>query len=142
MFFLRDRTFWLVFVCTLVLTGLFFAWELGMFYPYLPTLPRPRATDTETGFTALLIFLFSLNIALFAYQRKRGTCPVGARNASAIAGTIGVVALLCPVCLLLPITALGASFSLLFLMPYVPLLRVIALVLLIASTMMLWPKKR
>jgi len=90
-------------------------------------------------FTATLIGLFALNAGLFAWRRQQGTCPMGTRRASVLAGALGALALLCPVCLAIPISLLGISLSLLWLAPYIPLLRFVALLVLAVSTMILWP---
>lgn len=137
--FVRSRDFWSWALGALLLCSLFFAWELGMF-PQIPSPPRPEPTQHEIVFTLLLIALLSLNAGLLNWRKSIGTCPLGAKRASGIGGTIGAVALLCPVCLLLPVSLFGISISLAFLSPFLPLLRIVAAVLLIASAGMLWPK--
>ncbi|MFA7681614.1 MAG: hypothetical protein WCX61_01135 [Candidatus Peribacteraceae bacterium] len=140
--FLHSKSFWISFWSTTLVLGIFFTWELGYCAAWIWSPPRPLPTQGEMLFTALLILLFALNMGLFAWRRKQGTCPVGTRRASAIAGALGAVTLLCPACLLLPFTIFGTSLSLLTLAPHIPLLRIISFVLLIASTLMLWPKRR
>ena len=140
--FLHSSIFWKTFVITGVVLGLFFAWELGQLpIEGLPVPPRNNATDGEKLFTFSLIILIGLNMGLFFWRRSTGTCPVGTRRATGTAAAIGAIALLCPVCLLIPISFLGVSVSLFFLAPYLPLLRAIAIILLVASTVMLWPRE-
>lgn len=129
------------FFVTAVLLTAFFAWELGYFGNLLPRLPRPEPTPFELVFTTILIALLSLDSGLVWFRLKQGTCPVGAKRASAIAGGLGVITLLCPACLLIPISLFGLSLSLTFLTPYLPLLRAVVMLLLVVSTVMLWPKK-
>ena len=139
--FLHQRSFQKGFLLSLLLTGAFFAWEIGYIaLPFLPVLPRPHPTNVEVYFTIALIALFSLNVGLFQYQKACGSCNIGAARASTLGGIVGAVALLCPVCLLLPISLLGVSISLVFLAPYIPLLQFIAIVLLVVSTGVLWPR--
>lgn len=137
----RNAHFWIGFVVSAVLLSIFFAWELGMLGTIAPPLPRPEPTQPELWYTALIIALLALDSGLVLYRLKQGTCPVGAKRASAIAGSLGVVTLLCPVCLLIPISLFGITLSLTFLTPYLPLLRIIVLLLLVVSTSLLWPKK-
>jgi hypothetical protein len=139
MVFLIKKTFLAPFVISLILTGGFFAWELGAF-PSLPHLLRPDPTDVELIFTTLIVFLIALNMGLLSVRKRMGTCPSGAKRATGIAGILGAAALLCPVCIAVPLSLLGVSISLAFLSPFVPLLRIIALLLLIVSTKMLWPR--
>ena len=139
---LRSKEFWLWFFISGILMGLFFAWELGAFGAFLPSLPRPTPTPFEDVFTGSLVFLIALDSGLFAWQRVYGTCSLGASRATKVAGAIGAVTLLCPACLLIPISILGVSLSITFLAPYLPLLRLIALVLLVTSTVLLWPSTK
>lgn len=138
--FLRNQYFWIGFTVSAVLLSAFFAWELGMI-TFLPALPRPEPTEFEKLYTLVLILLLSLDSGLAMFRIKQGTCPIGARRASTIAGGLGVVTLLCPACLLIPISLFGISLSLTFLTPFLPLLRIIVMLLLVVSTTMLWPKK-
>ena len=138
--FVQDRSFWSWFMATAALTGLLFAWELGAFKTLMPSLPRMEPTATEIWFTFALIALLSMNIGLAQWRRKNGSCPIGVRRATTIGGAVSAVTLLCPVCLLVPISLLGLSFSLAFLAPFLPLLRLITLVLLSVTLIMLWPR--
>lgn len=138
---LRSPLFWAPFLLTLVVAGVFFAWELDELTAFLPSLPRVAATQTDVIFTVMLGLLLSLNAGLVTWSMKMGTCPVGTKSATGIAGVIGAVTLICPVCVVLPATFLGLGIVLTFLAPFLPLLRAIALVLLLVSTYMLWPKR-
>jgi hypothetical protein len=138
--FLNDKHFWRPAVITVIALSAFFAWELGFLGDLLPRLPRPEATVFEIYYTLVLIALLTLDSGLVFFRLKKGTCPVGAKRASTLAGGLGVVTLLCPACLLLPISIFGLGLSLSLLAPYLPLLRAIVLLLLIVSTLMLWPK--
>lgn len=71
-----------------------------------------------------------------------GSCPMGIKSATGIAGVLGAVTLICPVCIVLPASLLGLGFVLTFLAPFLPLLRIIAIVLLAVCIWMLWPKGR
>jgi hypothetical protein len=141
MTFLHSKNFWRPFVISAVLLSAFFAWELGYMGDMLPKLSRPTPTQFELIYTVVLIALLSLDSGLVFYRLKLGTCPVGAKRASTIAGSLGVVTLLCPACLLIPISLFGISLSLSVLSPFLPLLRVIVMFLLVVSTLMLLPKK-
>ncbi len=124
-----------------IVLGLFFAWELGYFGNLLPRLPRTDPTTAEITYTVILILLLAFNAGIIAERLKSGTCPIGAKRATAVAGSLGVITLLCPVCLLIPVSLLGLSLSLSFLTPFMPLLRAVVMLLLIVSTILLWPKK-
>lgn len=137
---LRTRSFWIAFAATAVVTGIFFLWELGMLAPWIPSLPRATTTPIDIIFSIAIGLLLSLNAGLTAWALQKGHCPIGARNASGIAAVIGAVALLCPICIAVPLTLFGIGFSLALLAPFLPLLRVVALILLAASLWMLWPK--
>ena len=133
MTFLSSRYFWRPALLSGVLLSILFLW-------IMQTLPRPEVTQWELIYTGILIVLLALDSGLIFYRLKANTCPIGAKRASTVAGGLGVITLLCPACLLLPISLFGLSLSLTFLAPFLPLLRVITLFLLIVSTMMLWPK--
>jgi hypothetical protein len=136
----RSPAFWLPFIVCLAVTGTFFAWELD-YLPFLPSLIRPEATGPEIFFTGMLALLLSLNAGLILWQSKYGHCPRGSKRASGAAGIIGAITLICPACVLLPASLIGAGFFLAYVSPFLPLLRVISVVLLAVSTVMLWPKK-
>lgn len=137
---LRNRYFWIGFAVSALLLSVFFAWELGMLGSVLPQLPRPEPTTLERWYTVIMMLLLSFDSGLVLYRLKKGTCPIGAKRASTIAGGLGVITLLCPACLLIPISLFGITLSLTFLAPFLPLLRIIVLLLLVVSTSMLWPK--
>lgn len=141
MMFITHKNFWRPFVFSAIILSAFFAWELGYMGDLLPRLARPEPTTLEIWYTVIMIALLSFDSGLIFFRIKKGTCPVGAKRASTIAGSLGVITLLCPVCLLIPVSLFGISLSISFLTPYLPLLRVIVLFLLIVSTLMLWPKK-
>ena len=131
--------FWTPFLVSLLGFSLFFAWELSL-VPGISGPPRPEATSLEISFTVLLILLLALNIGLFSWKKGRGVCPIGTKKATTTAGILGAVTLVCPVCVLVPASVLGISISLIFLTPFLPLLRLIAVILLGVSTWMLWPR--
>lgn len=139
--FFTEKTFWRPALVTAVGLVAFFAWELGYMGDLLPRLPRPEPTSFEIYYTIVLITLLTLDSGLVFFRIKKGTCPVGAKRASTLAGGLGVITLLCPACLLLPVSIFGLGLSLSLLAPYLPLLRAIVLLLLVVSTIMLWPKK-
>lgn len=136
---LSSRSFLLPFAITLVSTGLFFAWELGYFQNLLPSLPPPPALPSERLFTVALTLLLSLDAGLVGWQFAHGSCPTGVRRATGTAGVLGALSLLCPACLLLPASVLGIGVFFSFLAPFLPLLRVIAIVVLLVASWMLWP---
>ena len=138
--FISDKNFWRPFIYSAIVLSIFFIWELGYAGDWLPKLARPEPSILEVWYTIAMIALLSFDSGLIFFRIKKGTCPVGAKRASTIAGSLGVVTLLCPVCLLIPVSLFGISLSISFLTPYLPLLRVIVLFLLIVSTLMLWPK--
>ena len=137
--FLRSLSFWLPFTITLCAAGTLFLWELNLL-PLLPAPVRPPATEWELVFTGLLVLLIAFNAGLVAWRSQMGTCPVGVKRATGLGGTIGFVALFCPVCLVLPASVLGLGALLAMLTPFLPLLRIIALVILGGALFLLWPK--
>lgn len=141
MHFLKSPVFLKWFGSVFLLCCIFFAWELGAFRELVWSLPRSEPTQSELLYTGLIIVLLSFAAGLTGYRIRQGSCPIGARNASAAAGMLGVVTLLCPVCLLLPFSLFGLSLSFALLTPYMPLLRVITLLLLLTSIGLLWPKQ-
>lgn len=138
--FLRSPSFWIPFVVTLAFTSLFFVWELGYVNRMLPSLPRPAAGTTDVAFTVVLGLLLSINAGLAVWQKRYGHCPRGVKRASSFAGLLGAVTLICPVCLLLPASLIGIGFVFTFLTPFLPLLRIVAVILLGVSGWMLRPK--
>jgi len=140
--FLHDHTFWRAAIAAAIGFGLLFAWELGAFAQVLPSPPREPPTGPELLFTILMTALLSLDTGLLFWKKRNAACPAGSRRALGISGALGAFALLCPACLLIPVTLFGTTIALAALSPYLPLLRVIVLILLVTSTMVLWPKKR
>ena len=136
---LRNKHFWLPFLLTTLALGTLFVWELGLL-PSAP--PRPHATWSEILFAIVLDVLIALNAGLLSVRKKNESCPVGAKRATGIAGVLGATALICSACTLLPLTLFGASISLAFLTPFLPLLRIIALLLAVVGVFLLWPRVR
>ena len=122
-------------------TFLIFAWEIGYFKAWLPTPVRAPATMAEWEFVTTMTLLIALNAGLYAYGRARGSCPIGVKRATGIAGVMGIATLLCPACTVIPLVILGSTISLTFLAPFLPLLRLITMILLVATCVLLWPKK-
>ncbi len=139
---LRSPAFWLPFTVSLVLSGGFFLWELGYFQGFLPSLLRPQASAAELLFTAALALLLSFNAGLVVWQSRYGHCPLGVKRASSVAGAIGALTLICPACVLLPASLIGASFFFAYVSPFLPLLRAVAVILLVVASAMLWSKKK
>lgn len=137
----RSPAFWLPAILTMIVGGAFFAWELSLLPPIIPRLPRPVAGQEELLFTIVLIVLLGVDAGLWNWRRSHGSCPRGTRRATGVAGFVGAVTLLCPACLLLPTGIVGAGFALAIIGPFLPLLRIIALVLLVAAAWVLWPRK-
>jgi hypothetical protein len=141
--FLRSHLFWIPFAVTLIIAGLFFAWELGVFIGTLPTIaPRPSILPSEFAFTAGLSFLLALNVGLVVWQSRFGSCPRGVKRASSIATAIGALSLICPVCVLLPASLVSVGFIFGVLMPFMPALRLLSIGLLCVTAVMLWPKAK
>jgi hypothetical protein len=137
--FLRSGMFWKWFGSTFLVLGFFFGWELGLFISVLPS-PTTIPSTTNRLFISTLIVLLSLNIGLLRWQSTYGTCPIGTKRATTAAGALGAFVLLCPVCLLLPLSLAGLSIAIGMIAAFLPLLRIIALILAIASTVFLWPR--
>jgi hypothetical protein len=89
----------------------------------------------------VLGLLLSFTTGLAVWNARNGNCPLGVKSATGVAGVLGAITLICPICIVLPASLLGAGFILTFLAPFLPLLRVIAIILLCTSIGMLWPKK-
>jgi len=139
--FLRSPSFWIPFVIALAVLSLFFLWELGMLHFALPMLPRIPTTPLDLTFTGILWIMLSFTTGLAVWRNRETSCPVGVKRATGIAGALGALSLLCPICIALPVTLLGFSLTLSFLAPFVPLLRIIAIVVLATAISLLWPKK-
>lgn len=139
--FLRSSVFWSWAVVTLVVTGTFFAWELRLFSLPFFTIVRAPATPFDLAFTAALALLLSLAAGLFGWQRRYGSCPVGTKRTFGFAGTLGGIALLCPVCLALPGALLGIGTIIAVLGQFLPLIRLLAIIFAVVAIWMLWPKR-
>lgn len=139
--FLRSPSFWFPFLIALAVLSVFFLWELGILHTVVPTLPRIATTTIDLTFTGVLWILLSFTIGLAVWRNKETSCPLGVKRATGVAGALGAVSLLCPICIALPVSLLGVSLTLSFLSPFVPLLRVIAIVVLLTAISLLWPKK-
>lgn len=139
--FYRSGLFWTWFAVTLAVTTLFFGWELRFIPLPVPMLPRAPATSVDYAFTIALIALLSVASGLFGWQRRYGACPVGAKRTVGIAGTLGGIALLCPVCLALPGALLGLGTIIAVLGPFLPLMRLLAVAFAGVAVFLLWPKR-
>jgi hypothetical protein len=141
MSFLRSPLFWLPLLLTLLIAGSLFAWELG-FVTVVPGPIRPAPSGLDLLYAGLLTLLLSFNVGLAAWHTRHGSCPVGSKRAIGTGGVIGAVALLCPVCLILPFSLFGLGAVLALLTPFVPLLQIIALIVLSAALYLLWPTRQ
>lgn len=137
----RSSLFWLPFSVSLVIIGVFFGWELGLLNGLFPSLPRPPATEADILFTVILGLMLSFTTGLGFWSNRNGSCPLSVKSATGIAGVLGAVTLICPVCIILPASLLGLGFILTFLAPFLPILRLIAILLLAVCIWMLWPKR-
>ena len=126
-------------IATIVVTT-FFAWELDFLKSFLPSLPRIAPTTEEILFSALLGFLLSLTTGLLFWNIKEGSCPIGIKRATGFAGALGAITLICPVCVIFPASLLGLGIALGVIAPFLPVLRVIAIVVLGITVWMLWPR--
>ena len=141
--FLRTGRFWIAACITLLVTGFIFLWELdGLRIIGLPGPPRFMATGRDIVASVLITFLLSINVGLIAWQKRYGSCPRGTGGAAGGAGVLGFVALLCPVCIIVPISIAGISISLAVLAPFIPLFQIIAVLLLCVSFLLLVPKRQ
>ena len=138
---LRSSHFLAPFAASIIVLGLLFSWELGFLDTLFPSPTRPPATTADIFFMLLLGLLLSFTTGLAVWNARNGSCPLSVKSATGIAGVLGAMTLLCPVCIVLPASLLGIGFALAFLAPFLPLLRVIAIILLCTSIGMLWPKK-
>jgi len=139
--FLSTGRFWIATLIALLVTGLLFAWELNLLTDFgLPGLPRFAPSTRETALAMLIALLFSLNVGLLVWNKRYGVCPIGTKRATGAGGAIGAFALICPVCALWTIGFLGLSLSLAFLVPFVPIFQLVAIILLGVSFFLLLPK--
>lgn len=139
--FLRSGLFWTCFLATFVVATLFFGWELRLIPLPVPMLPRAPASSIDYAFAGGLIALLSLASGLFGWQSKYGSCPVGVKRTFGVAGMLGGIALLCPVCLALPGLLLGLGTLIAVIGPFLPLIRLLAVVFAAVAVYLLWPKK-
>jgi hypothetical protein len=136
-----SAVFWRWFIITSLVMSIVLAWEMNLLSPTLPGPIRPPITTEEGFFTLLIVLLTGFDAGLYVWRRRHSSCPTGVRRATGLGATFGALALLCPACTLIPIALLGTSITLGFLTPFLPLLRLIAVILLAAVAMMLWPRK-
>lgn len=139
--FLRSPSFWTWGLAALVVAGAFFVWELRLVPLPIPELPRAPATTLELGYTGALTLLLALASGLFGWQRTHGSCPIGVKRTVGIAGALGGLALLCPVCLALPGLLLGIGTFIAILGQFLPLIRLLAILFALVAVWLLWPKK-
>lgn len=139
--FLQSAYFWTPFAVTLVVTALFFAWELGVFIQYLPSFPRPSILPSEFAFTATLSVLLAFDIGLVVWHSRFGSCPRGVKRVSGFATVLGAITLICPLCVLLPTSLIGVGAVLSLMSMHMPALRIVSIGLLLATAIMLWPKR-
>ncbi len=137
--FVRSVTFWAWFVVVFAVAGLFFAWELRL-VPLPYELPRVPATPFELIYTATLTLLLSVAAGLFGWRRQNGSCPIGVKRSVGLASMLGGLALLCPVCLALPITFIGLGTAFAILGQFLPLIRIIAVLFALIAIWLLWPR--
>lgn len=138
--FLRDRRFWATFAITFAVYAAIFGWQLQLFAPFWSGPIRPPVTTGELVFAVALLLIVPLDIGLVVWGRRNGTCSIGTRNATGLAGLIGSCVLVCPACTLVPLAFVGTSASLAALNPFMPLLRMISLIIALAALAMLWPR--
>jgi hypothetical protein len=139
--FLRSTDFWTWAIVALLVAGTFFVWELRLVPLPIPELPRAPATTLELAYTGVLTLLLALAAGLFGWQRKNGSCPIGVKRTVGIAGALGGLALLCPVCLALPGLLLGVGTLIAILGQFLPLIRLLAIVFALVAVWLLWPKR-
>ena len=101
----------------------------------------PKPTKLKYAYTIAFFCLLALNTGLIVHRIKQGSCPIGSKRATGIGGLVGALAILCPACLVLPLSLFGISLSLSFVAPYVPLMRVVVLLTLVSSAILLIPKR-
>ena len=137
----RSRWFWIGCIVAGCITTLFFAWERESFAGFLPA-PPPSTFAADSWYTILLLILLSLNAGMITWRTHEGSCPRGTKRASGLAGVLGAFTLICPVCIVLPASVFGLGIIATFIAPFLPLLRLIAIVLLAVSLWLLIPKQK
>jgi hypothetical protein len=65
---------------------------------------------------------------------------VGVKRSVGLAGVLGGVALLCPVCLALPLAFIGVGTLFAIVAQFLPLIRIIALLFVAIAIWLLWPR--
>jgi hypothetical protein len=138
--FLQLNTFWKPAVIATAIAAILFLWLLGTFNGVIWSPPRPAPDMLEWLFTIALIILIGLNVGLMSYQRKHGSCPIGAKRASRIGGTIGALALVCPACIAVPLSIAGLGTALSLFATFLPMLQVVSIVLMVMSAVILAKK--
>lgn len=138
---LGSQMFWTWFLAMFTIAILFFGWELRIIPLPFPMLPRVPPTTIDVTFTIVLIILLSVAAGLFGWQRRFGACPVGIKRTVGAAGTLGGLALLCPVCLALPGLLLSIGTFVAILGQFLPLIRFLAILFAIVAIWMLWPRR-
>lgn len=139
---LRSGVFWRWTISGGVASGLLMAWSVGGLERWLWTPPRPPATAGEIAFSSALALLLAIVAGLVGVRMREGSCPRGARRATGIAGILGFVSLLCPVCLALPLSLFGGAVTLALLSPFAPLLQLFALLVLLWTAVLLLHENR
>lgn len=139
--FLSSSFFWIPFIITILIAGLFFAWELGVFINILPSVARPSILLSEFLFTATLSLLLAFDIGLIVWHKKFGACPRGVKRASGLATALGALTLICPACFLLPASFIGIGTILSLMSTHMPALRILSIALLLITAGMLWPRR-
>lgn len=140
--FLQAMHFWIPFGITLIVTALFFAWELGVFINFLPSFPRPSVLPSELAFTATISILLAFDIGLVVWHSRFGSCPRGVKRVSGFATALGALTLICPLCILLPTSLIGVGTMLSLMSMHMPALRIVSIGLLFVTAIMLWPSSK
>lgn len=138
--FLRSGVFWSWFLVTAAVIAVLFGWELRFIHLPLPMLPRMQVTAFDLGYSVALTFLMALAAGFFGWQRRYGSCPVGVKRTFGFAGTLGGIALLCPVCLALPGALLGLGTIIAVVGEFLPLIRLLAVIFAAVAVFLLWPR--
>lgn len=137
---LRSWHFWIWGLTTAIVAIVFFLWELRLVQFPIPALPRVPATTFDIVYSLLLALLFGIAAGLFGWQQRFGACPRGTKRTAGIAGVLSAVALLCPVCLILPASFLGLSVFFAVLPAYLPLIRLVSIIFVLLTVWLLWPR--